>query len=438
MSLASRVAAVGAVTHSSVQQTHSLETLKEQIQAFISVDEIARMILKNPERAKNEIRSACRMAFNDYSWSEVSDKQKNELALLLMDEVFGFGPIEPLLADSQITEVMINGPQDIYFERDGVLYRSKQCFSSDVQLRALIDRILGPLGRRVDESSPLVSARLPEGHRVHVVIPPLALDGPVVTIRKFAKEVMTLDDLMEAGSFDAAMKTFLSWAVKLRKSIAVSGGTGSGKTTLLNALSCELSERERIVTIEDSAELRFLNHAHVVRLEARPRNAEGMGEVTIRDLVVNALRMRPDRIVVGECRGAEALDMLQAMNTGHDGSLTTLHANSPTDVISRLVAMVRYAVDLPVDVIEANIASAFDVVIQTARSLDGVRFISEIAELSFDRKSRACFSKTLFKRKTSRDSGVWAASPCWLNDVAFHDLVKLEEVRAWESLVCLR
>ena len=230
------------------------------------------------------------------------------------------------------------------------------------------------------------------------------------------------------------MLVFLTWAVRARKSIAVSGGTGSGKTTLLNALSCVLPEGERIITIEDSAELRFLEHAHVVRLEARPRNAEGTGEVSIRDLVANALRMRPDRIVVGECRGPEALDMLQAMNTGHDGSLTTLHANSPADAVARLATMVRYAVDLPVDVIEANVASSFDVVVQTARALDGSRFVSEVAEFSFDEGRRRCVATSLFKRSVSERRGTWSAAPSWLDDLAELGVASEGEVGRWKRM----
>ena len=348
-----------------------LEALKAQVLTLVSADDIAVMMAANPNRARSELKSACRQVFEDVAWSTVPREERQRLADELVDAVLGFGPLEGLLADDAVTEIMVNGPHDVFFEREGRLFRSEARFSDEAQLRALIDRMLGPLGRRVDEASPMANARLPQGHRVHVIIPPLAVDGPVLTIRKFASRVMTLGDMMETGSFGATVGSCLTWAVRARKSIAVSGGTGSGKTTLLNALSCVLPRDERIVTIEDSAELRFLEHPHVVRLEARPRSVEGTGEVTIRDLVINALRMRPDRIVVGECRGAEALDMLQAMNTGHDGSLTTLHANSPSDVVSRLTTMVRYAADLPVDVVESNVASAFDAVVQTARSLDG-------------------------------------------------------------------
>lgn len=438
MSLLGRARSSGAAPHArQADAACALASLKDQVKAYVSVDDIAGMMAESPSRARNELRSACRQAFASPVWIAVPDEARGRLVGQLVDEVFGFGPLEPLLADETVTEVMVNGPKDVFFERGGRLYRSECSFSDTGQLRALIDRVLGPLGRRVDEASPLVNARTPEGHRVHVVMPPLALNGPTVTIRKFTQRVMTLDEMVDGGSFDAGLRTFLAWAVRLRKNIAVSGGTGSGKTTLLNALSCELPHGERIVTIEDTAELRFLEHPHVVRLEARPRNAEGAGEVTIRDLVINALRMRPDRIVVGECRGAEAIDMLQAMNTGHDGSLTTLHANSPADVLSRLTTMVRYGADLPVDVIEANVAGAFDVVVQTARALDGRRFVSEVAELSFDRARRSCASVTLFRRRSPDDAGAWRAVPAWLGEALRARALAGEEVDAWKRQVRL-
>ena len=282
----------------------------------------------------------------------------------------------------------------------------------------------------------MVNARMPEGHRVHVVIPPLAPDGPIVTIRKFTQRVITLQEMERFGSIDGHLRRFLEWAVLARKNVVVAGGTGSGKTTLLNALSCCIPAGERIVTIEDTAELRFLEHPHVVRLEARPRNAEGAGEVTIRDLVINALRMRPDRIVVGECRGAEAVDMLTAMNTGHDGSLTTLHANSPRDVLSRVVTMVRYGVDLPVDVIEANAASAFDVVVQTSRALSGRRCVTHVSELSYDQRERTCFVRTLFERRSPEEAGRWRALPDWVDDLPETIGLDGEEVSEWKHLAC--
>lgn len=414
-----------------------INQLKEQVQAMVSADEVAALQGESPERARSEVRSACRRAFEDAVWALISDEQRNRLTAELMDDVFGFGPLETMLADDEITEIMVNGPAKLFFEREGRLFQSAQVFASEEQLRALIDRILGPLGRRIDESSPMVNARLPQGHRVHAVIPPLALDGPVLTIRKFAQRVMTLEDMVAGGSFDDAMRLFLTWAVRARKSIAVSGGTGSGKTTLLNALSCVVPYEERIVTIEDSAELRFLEHPHVVRLEARPRNAEGRGEVTIRDLVINALRMRPDRIVVGECRGAEAMDMLQAMNTGHDGSLTTLHANSPEESIARLTTMVRYGADLPVDVIEANIASAIDLVVQTARSMDGSRRVSEVVSLAYDKKQRRCRVYPLFKRQDGEAVGAWTEAPDWMVGLPRRGCASVEEVSAWKRACCL-
>lgn len=434
MSLLERVerAGNGACLREGTEAALGLDALKEQVQAIVSADEVAALQAENPGRARSEVRSACRRVFEGLAWAGVAVEQRARLEGELLDAVFGFGPLEGLLADDAVTEIMVNGPQSVFFERDGRLFRSEQRFADEGQLRALVDRVLGPLGRRIDESSPMVNARLPQGHRVHVVIPPLALDGPVLTIRKFARRVMTLADMQALGSFDGAMRQFLTWAVRARKSVAVSGGTGSGKTTLLNALSCAIPHEERIITIEDSAELRFLEHPHVVRLEARPRNAEGLGEVTIRDLVTNALRMRPDRIVVGECRGAEALDMLQAMNTGHDGSLTTLHANSPADVVSRLATMVRYAVDLPVDVIESNVASAFEVVVQTARALDGSRFVSDVAELVYDGGKRCCKVRPLFMRGLAERVGRWVALPAWIDEVADIGVAEREEVERWK------
>lgn len=406
--------------------------LHKQVQEMVSTDKLAEYIIKNPRRAQAEIRSAANVCFNQDVWSDYDDQQKRFLLNNLIDLMFGFGPIERLLDDPQVTEVMVNGTRSIYFEKEGVLYRAKQRFASDEQVRALVDRILGPLGRRIDESSPTVNARLNAGHRVHAIIPPLSLDGTILTIRKFAEHVITLQEMLEMGSFDWRTMQFLIWAVKSRKNIAVSGGTGSGKTTLLNAMSCEISHLERVITIEDSAELRFLEHPHVIRLEARPKSAEGTGEITIKDLVINALRMRPDRIVVGECRGAEALDMLQAMNTGHDGSLTTLHANSPGEVISRITTMVRYAADLPVEVIENYIASAIDLVIQTTRGVDGSRYISNIVEFEFDKTSNSCCVKEIFQRGPFSKSGKWLNLPSWINNLNMYKLASKEEVEKWK------
>ena len=411
--------------------------LRTAVRSVISPDDIVAAQKVSLEGARNEIRSACRSVFEGESWDEFTPEEKDALVEDLLDIVFGFGPLENMLADDTITEVMVNGASSVFFERKGKLYPGTQVFSDDEQVRALIDRILGPLGRRIDEASPMVNARLPQGHRVHAIIPPLAIDGPCLTIRKFSKNVLKLESMVESNSIDANVRQLLEWAVLVRKNIAVSGGTGSGKTTLLNALSCVIPAGERIITIEDSAELRFLEHPHVVRLEARPRNAEGFGEVTIRDLVINALRMRPDRIVVGECRGAEALDMLQAMNTGHDGSLTTLHANSPAEVVSRLTTMVRYTADLPADVIEAYIASALDLVIQTARAVDGSRYVSDIVSFSYDAERRACVITPLYKRGPLEVRGTWFEEPAWLETVVAFGYAAREEVEAWRHRLSL-
>lgn len=299
-----------------------------------------------------------------------------------LSEALGLGALEELIADDSISEIMVVDRQTVYVERRGRIEQVPVGFGSDGALRAIIERIIMPLGRRVDESQPLVDARLKDGSRVNVIIPPLALRGAAVTIRKFAKSPLSLDRLIEFGAIDARIKRFLVRCVQARKNIIVSGGTGSGKTTLLNALSQFIDVEERIITIEDSAELKLVQ-PHVVRLETRPANFEGQGAFTIRDLVKNALRMRPDRIVVGECRGGEALDMLQAMNTGHDGSLTTLHANNPTEAISRLETLCLMAdVELPSRAIRAQIANSVHLVVQQTRFADGSRRVTEIAEVT--------------------------------------------------------
>ena len=300
----------------------------------------------------------------------------------VFDEAVRLGPLEGLLADDAVTEIMVNGPKRIYVERGGRLELTPCQFSDDESVMSAIERIVSPIGRRIDESQPYVDARLPDGSRVNAVIPPLSLSGPVVTIRKFSRRTWTASDFVKFGTWTANAAEFMRAAVLMRKNIVVSGGTGSGKTTLLNLLSGFIPRTERIVTVEDAAELR-LNQPHVIRLEARPPNIEGRGAVTIRDLVRNCLRMRPDRIIVGECRGGEALDMLQAMNTGHDGSLTTVHANSPRDVISRLETMVLMGgVDLPSRAIREQIAGAVDVIIHESRMGDGSRKIVSISEVS--------------------------------------------------------
>lgn len=413
----------------------TVEDLRSDIRQVTSLEAIASIMTDNPQRARNELKSACKRVLAEKRWDSFSSAEKNALTDELLDVVFGMGPVEGLIGDESVTEIMINGANSVFFERDGKLIESDLHFDSDEQVRVLIDRIIGPLGRRIDESSPMVNARLPQGHRVHAVIPPIALDGPHITIRAFTRRVMPLEEMMQKGSFDESVRAFLKWLVAARKNLVVSGGTGSGKTTLLNALSKLISPDERIITIEDSAELKFNEHKHVVRMEARPRNAEGCGEITIRELVINSLRMRPDRIIVGECRGGEALDMLQAMNTGHDGSLTTLHANSPEDVIERMVTLVRYAVDLPVDAIEAQIGNAFHNIVQVSRGSTGDRFISAIADVVYDRKSRSCKVNRIYQRESFAESGVWVARPAIVDEIgqsARIDGIDSREVKMWE------
>ena len=305
-----------------------------------------------------------------------------QLAQFVLDEALGLGPLEALLRDSSVTEIMVNGPNEIFVERAGQITPVPIRFSSEAALRGVIERIVAPLGRRVDDASPMVDARLGDGSRVNVVLPPLAVRGPVVTIRRFQRGLRRVEDLLAAGTLSEPMLDFLALCVRYRRNIVISGGTGSGKTTLLNVLSSLIPAEERLVTIEDAAEL-ALEHRNLVSLEARQPNAEGRGEVTIRDLVRNALRMRPDRIVIGECRGGEALDMLQAMNTGHEGSLTTVHANSPRDVLSRLEVMALMSgLDLPATAIREQIAAAVHIIVHQGRFSSGLRRVTSIAEVT--------------------------------------------------------
>ena len=300
----------------------------------------------------------------------------------VFNEALRLGPLEDLLADDSVTEIMVNGPRRVYVERGGKIQLTDLQFLDDASVMAIVERIVSPIGRRIDESQPYVDARLADGSRVNAIIPPLALTGPTITIRKFAKKTLTVEDFIRFGTWSRNAAEFMKACVMMRKNVIVAGGTGSGKTTLLNLLSGFIPHDERIVTVEDAAELRLVQ-PHVVRLEARPPNIEGRGAVTIRDLVKNCLRMRPDRIIVGECRGGEALDMLQAMNTGHDGSLTTVHANSPRDVISRLETMVLMSgMDLPSRAIREQIASAVDVIIHESRLSDGSRKVVAISEVT--------------------------------------------------------
>jgi len=331
-----------------------------------------------------QVRPALEQIFNEILAEEHLPLSRGGRAQLLQEieaDILGYGRIEPLLRDDSVTEILVNGPSQVYVERHGILTETDIRFLDANEVMRVIDRIVAPIGRRVDESSPMVDARLPDGSRVNIIIPPLSLNGPCISIRKFAKTAFTASDMIRLGTLTQDIADFLRACVVARLNIIVSGGTGSGKTTLLNVLSSFLPGNERIVTIEDAAELQF-NQRHVVRLETRPPNVEGRGQITIRQLVINALRMRPDRIIVGEVRGGEALDMLQAMNTGHDGSLTTAHSNSPRDTLHRVETMTLMAgTELPLRAVREQIASAFDMIVHVERLRDGQRKVVQISEV---------------------------------------------------------
>ena len=332
-----------------------------------------------------DVRNAIQILYDQVLIEEniiLSRPEKARLFEQIAAEILGFGPLQPLLEDDSVTEIMVNGAKNIYVERMGKIYRVPMTFESDDHVMRIIDRIVAPLGRRIDESSPYVDARLPDGSRVNAIIPPISLVGPVLTIRKFARNPITIEQLIEFGTVSQEVLQFMKACVESRLNIVISGGTGSGKTTLLNILSQYIPGDDRIVTIENAAELQ-LRQEHVVTLESRPPNIEGRGEVTIRQLVINALRMRPDRIIVGEIRDEAALDMLQAMNTGHDGSMTTAHSNGPRDTLSRLETMVMMAgMELPVRAIREQVSSAIDLVIHQERMRDGTRKIVQVTEVS--------------------------------------------------------
>jgi len=332
------------------------------------------------EKLKQEINFIIAKNIEEESLN-MTNNQKKKIKEELLDEIIGFGPITALLADNTVTEIMVNGPNHVYVERAGKLVLTDAKFKNDNHVMHVIKKIVAPIGRRIDESSPMVDARLPNGSRVNAIIPPLAIDGPSITIRKFAEDPFKVEDLVNFGTLSPNMAELLKYCVIGKLNIVVSGGTGSGKTTTLNVLSSFIPEEERILTIEDAAELQ-LSQTHVVRLETRPANVEGKGEISIRDLVKNSLRMRPDRIIVGEVRSGETLDMLQAMNTGHDGSLTTGHANSPRDMLSRIETMVLMSgMNLPIKAIRDQAASAIDLIIQQSRLMDGSRRITHITEV---------------------------------------------------------
>jgi pilus assembly protein CpaF len=360
--------------------TNDFIDLKNRVQQKL----IAELDPKLDLTKTDEVRKNVEEIFNEILDTEnivLTRVDRARLFEAVAAEILGFGPIEPLLKDNSINEIMVNGPRLVYIERHGRIEKTNVQFQNDEHVMRVIDRIVAPLGRRIDESSPYVDARLPDGSRVNAIIPPLTLNGPVITIRKFSKDPFTVDDLIRFGTMTPEMAMFIKACVEARLNIIVAGGTGSGKTTTLNVLSSFIPNDERIITVENAAELQ-LRQEHVITLESRPANIEGRGEITIRDLVINCLRMRPDRIVVGEVRGGEALDMLQAMNTGHDGSLTTLHANSPRDTLSRLETMVLMAgMELPVRAIREQVASAVDLIVQQERMKDGSRKIVSVSEV---------------------------------------------------------
>jgi pilus assembly protein CpaF len=359
----------------------ALQDLKFRIhRELLDRVDLASLARKDLEEMNAELEAAIRQLIDEQALP-LSQRDRDRLADEILSEVKGLGPIEPLMRDPEITDILVNTARRTYVERRGRLELTPVTFRDDAHLLQIIDRIVSRVGRRIDESSPMVDARLPDGSRVNAIIPPLALDGPLLSIRRFGASPLSVDDLLRVGALTPEMMTVLRAMVRARLNILISGGTGSGKTTLLNCLSSFIPESERIITIEDSAELQ-LQQPHVGRLETRPTNIEGRGEITQRDLVKNCLRMRPDRIILGEVRGAEALDMLQAMNTGHDGSISTVHANSPRDALSRLEMMIQMSgVEVPMKAMRQQIASAIDLIVQTQRMADGSRKVVSISEV---------------------------------------------------------
>lgn len=416
-----------------VQRRALVNAVKRDAIARVGFDEMVRIVGGDePERSRAELRPAVEAMVNAQGLFEFDRALRGRVIEGVIDDIVGLGPLQPLLDDDTVSEIMVNGCRSAFFERRGVLYPMESLFESDEQIRILIDRIVAPLGRRLDERSPLVNARLKSGYRVNAVIPPIALDGPILTIRKFSDRITSLRELVRLGSLPEWYACLLSCAVSLRQDLAVVGGTGSGKTTLLNALSSEIPTGERIITIEDAAELKFSRHPHVVRLEAREASIEGEGAVTIRDLVANALRMRPDRIVVGEVRGGEAIDMLSAMQTGHDGSLTTLHAGSEEEAVVRLTLLARYGINLPSELIEEQIALALDGIVMSERRPDGRRFVS-----TYSGVSRAPGGGVALERYVSfdRTTATWRLErePPFIARALEAGTLSEEEVTQWRS-----
>jgi len=377
------------------------KTLKDQIVKEFNAQELTQLPYA-------EVRDRFASYVTQYLTKEqmvLSEQMKEAFITKIIHESVGYGPLETLLKDDAITEIIVNGTEPIYYEKKGVLHRSTLSFRNEEALLNVIDRIVAPLGRRIDLRSPMVDARLPDGSRVNAVIPPISLHGPLLSIRKFRKEPITITDLVGLNALSDPMAELLTGLVKAKCNVLISGGTGSGKTTLLNALACHIPQQERLITIEDMAEMR-ITHPHVVSMEARPPNLEGKGEITIRHLVRNALRMRPDRIIVGEVRGSEAFDMLQAMNTGHEGSLTTVHANSPIDAIHRLEGMVMMSgLDFKMEIIRQYIRSSIDIIVQLTRLPDGQRKIVAISELTDQEQHMDIHDIYRFQQKGIHASG---------------------------------
>lgn len=364
--------------------SEEFSSLKEKLHSLLieKVNSTPSWSTYNDDEQKELIRQFIEGQLNtNFRSVPLNKTERDKLIKEIIQEAKGFGPLDPLLEDPAISDILVNGAKNIYVEKNGKLYKTSIVFKDNNHLKNIIERIVSKIGRRIDEKSPMVDARLADGSRVNAIIPPLALDGPSLSIRRFKADAGTMESLLKWGSISKEMAEVLEAAVAARCNIVISGGTGAGKTTLLNSLSAKIPPGERIITIEDSAEL-SLQQEHIVRLETRPANIEGEGAITARDLVINTLRMRPDRIIIGECRGAETLDMLQAMNTGHDGSLTTLHANSPRDALSRLETMVMYSgIDLPERNIKNQIASAINIIIQVSRLQDGSRKVTKVSEI---------------------------------------------------------
>ena len=383
-------------------------------------------------QARTELSVALEALCNGGGYDDLTPEERHVLASQVVDEICGLGPLQPLLDDDRVTKIMVNGAGALFYEEGGRLHKAERVFENDEQILMVIDRILAPLGRRLDERSPIVNARLSNGYRVNAVSSALAPDGTAMTIRKFSDALVSLQELVSLGSLPAWYAQLLAWAVKERCDIAVAGGTGSGKTTLLNALSHEIGKDERIVTIEDSCELRFEPGLNLVRLEAREASIEGSGEVTIRDLVKNALRMRPDRIIVGEVRGSECIDMLQAMNTGHDGSLTTLHAGTADEAILRLVLMARYGMDLPAHLIEEQVATALDLVVMSARFPDGGRYITSLHQVDRAPDGTVALAECISFDRQAR-SWTLVQLPSFVERAMADGLLSESEVLAWMS-----